>query len=208
MGLLRKFFRDKESGDAQGLSGPPTSSQFLESETAHGPGSRNAPRRELVQVVLRDTMRTHGIPSDWIDCRILSVVSRNSISGLHVTFIVKQGEDRLMEFVHPFQESFMRELEKYEPRAKDWLFSLSWQFDGKSRAAPAQMPDPQVWGGAAAGRSGPAPLADAEADDVAEDLKALFAIRDAALRQPPAEPPADHIDFEPTRPGEAEEPRR
>lgn len=198
MGLLRKFFRDKEGGDAQGQSAPPTSSQFLESETAHGSGSRNAPRRELVQVVLRDTMRIHGIPSDWIECRILSVVSRNSISGLHVTFIIRQGEDRLMDFVHPFQDSFKRELEKFEPRAKDWLFSLSWQFDGKGRSMPGQKPEPELWAAAAAPAVGAAP------DDVEEDLKALFAIRDAALR-PPAEPPAGHVDFEPTRPGGSED---
>jgi hypothetical protein len=35
-------------------------------------------------------------------------------------------------------------------------------------------------------------------DDVAEDLQALFAIRDAALKGPGSAPPAD---FEPTRPG-------
>jgi hypothetical protein len=197
MGLLRKFFRDKENPEAPGHSSP-ASSQFHESETTQH-GSRNAPRRELVQVVLRDTMRMHGIPSDWIECRILSVVSRSSVSGVHVTFIIRDGEDRLLGFVHPFQDSFVRELEKYEPRAKDWLFSVSWQFDGKGRATP----DAKAWSMPQASASAPAALADAD-DEVAEDLKALFAIRDAALR-PPAEPPPSHVDFEPTRPGEAGE---
>jgi len=199
MGLLRKFFGDKDKDNP--TAGGPASSQFHESEaTTEQQGSRNAPRRELVQVVLRDTMRLHGIPSDWIECRILSVVSRSRLAGMHVTFIVRQGEDRLLTYVHAFQESFLRELQKFEPRARDWLFSVSWQFDGGADR-PSQMPDPAVWGGAQADAM---PNGAAEGDsEVEEDLKALYAIRDAALRQPAGEQAA-MPDFEPTRPGEAE----
>src|SRR5882724_5634186 len=84
------------------------SSQFHESETNLGTAttSPNAPRRELVKVVLRDTMRKHAIPSDWIDCRILSAVTRQHKSGMHVQFIVREGEARLLEYVHAFQDSF------------------------------------------------------------------------------------------------------
>src|SRR4051812_30961442 len=56
MGLLNKLFgRTNDGGDTQ-----PQSSQFHESETtAQDHNSANAPHRELVHVVLRDTMRKH-----------------------------------------------------------------------------------------------------------------------------------------------------
>lgn len=211
MGLIKRIFKGGGSKDREGGS---ASTQFQESEPDSGNSqpSRNATRREMVQVVLRDTMRKHGIPSDWVDCRILSSVTRAGRQGLHVNFVVRKAHDRLLTYVFAFQDSFERELARYDARARDWLLSIGWEFQG---FAVAEMPDPQSWV-----QSAPAPLAplaapagtaqgsldmDAEPpktdEDIQRDLQALFAIRDQALadaagqRAVPSEG-----DFEPTRP--------
>lgn len=191
MGLLKKLF-------GKGIAGPapdtqPHSSQFHESETtAHHASSSNAPRRELVHVVLRDTMRKHGIPSDWIECRILSVAARTRVSGMHVQFIVGAGQTRLLEYVQAFQDSFWEEIEKFDPRARDWLFSLAWQFDGSAPAMSWSLADPHEWGGDDSQQDGDTQPPDDEADELASDLQALYAIRDAAFAKPlePAGSPA------------------
>ena len=201
MGLIGKFFNNGKEG-APGSA----STQFRESEpdTDSGP-SRNARKRELVQIVLRDTMRKHGVPSDWVECRMLSSVSRTGRHGLHVNFVVRQAHDRLLAYVFAFQDSFERELSRFEPRARDWLLSIGWEFQGFNAK---EMPDPNTWAA-----SGPAslhaPLVEANwkpeasgfgddaveqvaeaaddeeppksEDDVQRDLRALFAIRDAAI---------------------------
>lgn len=203
MGLIGRIFgggKEREAG---------ASTQFHESEPDSGDpqGSRNATRRELVQVVLRDTMRKHGVPSDWIECRVLSAITRSGRPGLHVNFVVRKAHDRLITYVFAFQDSFERELARYETRA-DWLLSLGWEFVGVDAAA---MPDPNTWA-----QSGAAPLApelppldlpqSRNDDDVQRDLRALFAIRDAALadaagaRGDSAAADDGQVDFEPTRP--------
>lgn len=142
MQLIKKMF-----GRAPGTDPAPgsESAQFRESEDSSSEsGSRNAPRRELVQVVLRDSMRRHGIPSAWIDCRILSVVTRSQRSGMHVQFIVRDGIDRLLTYVPAFQTSFMDEIARFDPRVDDWLFSVSWQFHNLAKVA-SLMPDPALW---------------------------------------------------------------
>lgn len=217
MGLIGRIF-----GNGKDRSPGAASTQFHESEPDPDDSqpSRNAPRRELVQVVLRDTMRKHGIPSDWIECRILSAVTRSGRSGLHVNFVVRQAHDRLLTYVFAFQDSFERELARFEPRARDWLLSLGWEFEGFNAA---EMPDPRNWA-----HSGPAPLPGAAApapgaalpaldleapktdEDVERDLKALFAIRDAAMaetvrRAPPGE---EHVDFQVTQPFQESGPKR
>ena len=229
MGLLDRFFGRGKEPDA---SGPAASTQFRESEpdTEESRASRNAPRRELVQVILRDTMRKHGIPSDWIECRILSSISRSGRAGLHVNFVVKKAHDRLLAYVFAFQDSFERELARFEPRAKDWLISLGWEFQGFNAA---DMPDPNSWApsgpaplhaplvepdwranNSGFGPSAPAPLETPKADEeMQEDLQALFAIRDAAIadavRKPAPPPPQDEQgDFESTQPPEEPEPPR
>ena len=216
MGLIGKIFGGGKERDASG------STQFHESEpdSSDEEGSRNAPRRELVQVVLRDAMRKHGIPSDWIECRMLSSVNKVGRQGLHVNFVVKQAHDRLLAYVFAFQDSFERELQRYEPRARDWLLSIGWEFVGFNAA---EMPDPRTWA-----QSGPAPLTPMPAfsgqrksgaafaptedpdseppksdDDVQRDLQALFAIRDAALADAAGKrgtPQPGQEDFQPTQP--------
>ena len=212
MGLINKILgKDKDAAGS-------TSTQFRESDPdSDQPGSRNAPRRELVQVVLRDTMRKHGIPSDWIESRMLSSVSRAGRQGLHVNFVVKQAHDRLLAYVFAFQDSFERELARYEPRARDWLLSVGWEFQGFNAA---EMPDPRSWAA-----SSPMPLAKSDwlasasaaldageppeteppksDEDVERDLQALFAIRDAAIADTASEAPPrrpSSADFEATQP--------
>jgi len=192
MGLLDRFFNRGYS------KGVPQSTQFHESETTIEPeSSRNAPRRELVHVVLRDTMRKHGIPSDWIDCRILSVVARPLTTNMHVQFIVLQGEDRLLDYVHAFQNGFWAEIERYEPKVREWLLSVSWQFEGEAAHDLESMPGPGAWTDDV--DTQPSEIDDSRshaeehAEELASDLKALYAIRDAAIAPgapAPAEPPA------------------
>ncbi len=253
MQLIKKMF-----GRASDVAPATESAQFQDSDSSTDAGSRNAPRRELVQVVLRDSMRRHGIPSAWIDCRILSVVTRTQRTGIHVQLIVRDGIDRLLTYVPAFQTSFMDEITRFDPRVDDWLFSVSWQFlNLNSNKVAGLMPDPAVWAATtaasplqaqaqaqapatrrattpgagalapedaapvpvpaaapvarpAAGPTPPPPVptaaqvaaASARDEEVLEDLQALYAIRDAALRQsrPAATGPAGEKDFQSTDP--------
>jgi hypothetical protein len=196
MGLIKKIFgADK---------GPSDSTQFRESKSAplgQSVGrtvSENAPRRDLVQVVLRETMRKHGIPSEWIDCRTLSVLTRQHQQGMHVQFIVRKGDEQLLEYVHAFQASFWREIERFEPRAGDWLFSLAWQFDGKAGRSFDGMPVRAAAG--AAQRSAeddelPTQPPELDPDEIASDLAALQQAmsRPAELAELPDAAPRAHV---------------
>jgi hypothetical protein len=216
MSLINKFF-----GSGKEAVPGSASTQFTESEPDEDtPVSRNARKRELVQMVLRDTMRKHGIPSDWVDCRTLSSVSRSGRHGLHANFVVKQAHDRMHAYVFAFQDSFERELTRIEPRARDWLLSIGWEFVGFNMA---DMPEPKAWAPSAPG-SLQAPLLDSDwapqesgfgpqtlpqdeeppktEDDIQRDLKALFAIRDAAIADTAPKRPRrpESGDFQATQP--------
>lgn len=224
MGLIDRIFKPGKDKSA-----PPTqaSTQFYESEpdTGESAEERNAPRRELVQVVLRDTMRKHGVPSDWIDCRILSAVTRSGRRGLHVNFVVRQAHEQLLPYVFAFQDDFERELARFEPRCRDWLMSLGWEFAGakaselsaqKGRAGAGDPEVPAQAGVAAAALAPASRPGDVEGeprsdDEVQRDLQALFAIRDAALADAAKKPSRKAArdphqpDFEPTQPFEDDE---
>ena len=159
MSLIKRIFGGPKDKDAPASEpAEALTSQFHESESTNDlDESRNAPKRELVQVMLRDTMRKHGIPSDWIDCRILSTATRTRRAGLHVQFIVKEAHERLLHYVFAFEESFMREMVRLDPRVADWLLSVSWEFDNALVPQKGAMPDPKAWATAGVS-SAPAPM--------------------------------------------------
>jgi hypothetical protein len=227
MGLLGKIFTGKAAPAPQAA---PPASDYAESAIDDEEREKLHQRRDVVQRVLLDTMQKHGIPSDWIDCRIVVGESPGRPKGMHVQLIVRQGQDRLLTYIFAFQESFRSEFARAEPRS-EWLHSLAWEFAGAGTGvrAPA-MPPASAWvAGAAAGGAvvtAPAPMseyaageerlaqeqpfgghrpgsaADIQAmDDLEADLQALYAIRDAALK--PSASSSDQPDFEPTRPADS-----
>ena len=204
MGLLQKILGGQDRSGPQ--DPPPSGTRFEESDDRDDSAvEREASRRELVKLVLRETMRRHAVPSDWIECRLLPVVTSNRRTGLHVQLVVKQGQGNLLRYIPAFQSSMMAEIEKFDARAWDWLLSISWQFAGITATTGGDLPGDGEWqmGQSRSGALGPAggapsaPATPAVDDDVAEDLKALFAIRDAALQPMPA---PEEPDFEATRP--------
>ena len=206
MGLLNKIFKGPDRSGPESVA--PTGTRFEESDDRDEDSvQRESSRRELIKLVLRESMRRHAVPSDWIECRMLPVISRRRRSGVHVQLVVRQGQARLLNYIPAFQSSLMAEVEKYDPRAWDWLLSISWQFDGITSSTGGVMPGTGDWAARSTGAAvttAPAPVEalqqDIEEDDpeVAEDLRALFAIRDAALK--PAPGPHEQPDFEATRP--------
>lgn len=140
MGLMNRLF---SRGAASAEADP---SDFAHSITATDETrTRNGPRRDLVKVVLRETLRKHSIPLDWIDCRMLSVLTRQHKPGIHVQFLVRKSDDQLLDYVHAFQESFWQALEKFDPKAREWLFSVGWEFYGKSTRGFAPVPKAPSW---------------------------------------------------------------
>lgn len=189
MGFIKKLLGRDDGAQASVLA----TAQFQDSEATPGRTSRNEPRRELLRVVLRDTMRKHGIPSDWIECSILSAKSRTAQAGLHLHLVVRKGDEELLTYVHAFQNSFRLELSMFDANASDWLLSLSWRFEGEVNSQPALPTDAAGWSSSAV-----TPTSQELSDDVEQDLQALFAIRDAALNGGDY----GHVDFQATEPAE------
>lgn len=157
-------------------------------------GSDNATRRQLVQVLLRDALRKYGIPPRWIDCQMMVVSSRSRGPGMYVRLVVRQWDDRLLNYAHAFQTALMVEITRFEPQASLWLHGISWQLEVADTCPYGTMPDKGFWAeparplpaapqrshivapvGAATAAAMPAPVAP----------RAAFQPRQAPLASPP-----------------------
>jgi hypothetical protein len=204
MSLFKRIFRDKAAAEP---SQPASSSGFDDSddEPVQGEPSRGPGRREAVHMVLRETMRQHGIPADWIEGRTLKLADpARATASTYVILVIKGGQDRLLTYMPAFQASFREAMARFDPRVSDWLRGVSWEIADGSAAPAATAQGKGKTTAESAPNSGfdptpsliPAPQSLAEADQLEQDLQALFAIRDEALRPSDTAPG----DFQATRP--------
>jgi hypothetical protein len=196
-----KFIRKMFGGE--GKPGP--RDEERDATTLEKTKGHNEPRRELIQLTLRETMRRHGIPTDWVDCRTLSVLTKQHKQGMHVQFLVRKADHQLLPWVHALQEGFWEQVLRADPRAHDWLFSVGWEFYGKSEQGFHKLPGADAWQAvpdtepaAIDPREAGDTLPPEEADEVAQeeqelnsDLAALHELmtRPADLTPTPPAPP-------------------
>lgn len=165
-------------------------------------GSDNATRRQLVQVLLRDLLRNSGIPSAWIESRMLLVSSKSRGEGMYVRLIVKHWDSRFMEYAYAFEQTLLSDIDRLEPNSGKWLHGVSWQFDLGDSCPFTSLPPKAYWSQTAivstAAVAAPeallphavtavheeAPSAEAAPDnDPTADLERLFAIRDQEIER-------------------------
>ena len=170
------------------------------SQSSQGPAtSQNSMRKELLRVVLRDTLNRSGIPREWVTADMLVATSRTQVSGVHLRLTVLHWDARLMVHSMAFQEKLQQRVVMLDPTAVDWLLSISWLFALPDSSVCPAMPHPGTW-------TMPVPVpADkvaAPLDELAQtkaDLAALLAERDNDLRRHAAEFDAAN-NFAPTEP--------
>ncbi len=166
---------------------PPAKAKTI---AAEGPptiedGSANALRRQLVQVLLRDVMRRHGIPPGWLDCQMLVVSSRSRGEGMYVRLVMKHWDPRLLNYAVAFQKALMVDIMRFEPHAADWLYGISWQLEVGDTCPYKELPDRSAWQEPAQKPSHQPPQKPAPEptpqDELKTDLERIFAIRDSDM---------------------------
>ena len=165
----------------------------------HAVATQNSTRRELLRVVLRDTLTRHGIPTAWITADMLVATSSKREPGIHWRLSIKHWDERLMTHTVALQNNLIKRVLSFDPLATNWLMGISWQLALDDESACPPMPHPGMWtsephrvadkpeaaapGGSGDVISGPVLIGGATAGDAAstarEDLEKLFAIRDA-----------------------------
>ena len=169
--------------------------------------SDNGIRRQLVQVVLRDCLRRHGIPARWMGCQMMVAESRSLGPGLYVRLVLRHWDERLLRYAFAFETQLRDAISQFEPQASTWLHGISWELDLHSSCPYPDMPEPASWvppvppvpGAPENPHAAVSAKADAE-DEILQDLKDLermFAARDLT---PDSSNRSAIADFQETRP--------
>lgn len=140
MSLLSRLFGPKPHPSA----GAPTQWQ-QEGLTAQAPVSPMAMHRELLRVVLRDTLNRHGIPTAWIGAEMLVAHRQGHEAGMHLRLLIRHWEPRLLVHCVALQRSLREHVVAFDPQSQVWFMGVSWQFALDDESACPEMPPPIVW---------------------------------------------------------------
>lgn len=200
--LLRWLRKPDPHQSARARAGHPPSpthqTQFAHSQTAQPSGTpavtQHTMRKDLLKVVLRETLMRNGIPMSWIGADLLRATSPKREPGIHVRLLVRHWDPRLQMCGVAFEQNFFRRLLAMDPQASDWLMGISWQYAMEDLSSCPPLPHPGSWTAAtdqplpqvpprparasAPVIEGPVHIAK-PGDDVRADLDKMLAERDA-----------------------------
>ena len=201
--------------DAKGMSTPPASTQ-----------QHTDVQRELVRVVLKDTLRRHGIPSGWVDCEV-TVLPRRADTGansggssggnsganngagngaanhaavvratLLIHLIIMKWNDALAHFAPALQQQLLQALDRFEPLVNHSNDVVAWRFSPQCGCPYKSLPDPLFW------TQDAVPVAQAAAPDQPAAVVAPLMV----MPKPKFDLPPSSLDnipsgFAPTEPG-------
>lgn len=106
-----------------------------------------ATHRELVRVVLRDTLRMHGIPTEWIGCEILTRSRKNDGEALLIQLLIHHWHEGLLRYAPLIQTQLLQGLQRFDPASDHSRHTVSWRFSPACKSPHTDMPPPSFWTG-------------------------------------------------------------
>jgi len=116
-----------------------------ESVTSTKSGQHSNIQRELIRVVLKDTMRLHGIPLDWLACEPIVVPRSNRADVVNIQLVVMRWSDKLMQFALALEQQLLLGLDRFDPAVDHSGYVVSWRFSPACGNPVTHMPNPKYW---------------------------------------------------------------
>lgn len=158
--------------------------------------SRDATRRELASMALRDTLRKHGIPHGWIAGEASPVLTARKERGVHLRLVLRHWHPTLPGCLVALQKSIASRLQRLDPLSSEWLVGISWKFELADETACPALPQPAYWEAAQPQQAVATARPQRAAAEKSEAVKRKLAQRDEAF----ADRARQSNDFSPTEP--------
>jgi hypothetical protein len=102
-------------------------------------------QRELICVVLKETLRLHGVPAGWLTCGVVVLPRRSGDEDLIIQLIVLKWNETLIRCVQVLEKALLQGLDRFDPSVNHSRYIVSWRFAPSCGCPLSQMPEPQVW---------------------------------------------------------------
>lgn len=101
--------------------------------------------RELIRVVLRDSLRGNGIPTDWIGCELTPRSDDSEDGGQLIQLVINRWHEELMAYTPLLQQQFLQGLQRFDPTGDHSRHLVVWKFSRTCGYPRTAMPSPEFW---------------------------------------------------------------
>jgi hypothetical protein len=90
-----------------------------------------ASRKQLLAVVLKETLVRNKVPATWVGIEFFRTMDRSGTrtDGIHVRLLLREDQPELAARMLGLERDFRRRLTIIDHQAIEWLQGVSWQFD-------------------------------------------------------------------------------
>lgn len=123
-------------------------SEFPETTMVAQSGSTlqaNDVQRELILIAYRDTLRMHGVPAQWLDCKIINILNADGTERTQIQLIMKKWSGHVLRYAMALQRQLVQCLDRYEASVDHSEYEWVWKFDAACDSPFPDMPAPEEW---------------------------------------------------------------
>jgi hypothetical protein len=101
--------------------------------------------RDLVRMVLRDTLRLNGIPIDWVGCEVISRPHSGQVQTFQINLIVYTWHEGLLRYAPLLRQQVLQGLQHFDPANNHSSHVMAWVFAPTCGFPHTRMPGPAYW---------------------------------------------------------------
>ena len=109
------------------------------------PHLRNEMQKELIRMVLREALRFHGIPMDWIRSAVRRVQGSSGQEVTQIHLVYMHWNEQLLRYSAVLEKKILSRLAQYEPGQQPSRFEVVWRYHDKCNCPHIDMPVENVW---------------------------------------------------------------
>lgn len=137
-----EFFKLSRSKSA--TTGPAPDQGRAAPATGHTPEPAIS-QRELVRVVLRDTLRKNGIPTEWLGSQIVTRTQTGQPTTHQIQLVILKWHEGLLRFAPLLEQQILQGLRQLEPQSDLGGHSVVWSFAPNCGCPYTTLPALSYW---------------------------------------------------------------
>lgn len=101
--------------------------------------------RDLVRMVLRDTLRLNGIPIDWVGCEVIARPHTGQTPNFQINLVVYTWHEGLLRYAPLLKQQILQGLQHFDPANNHNSHVMAWVFAPTCGFPHTRMPGPAYW---------------------------------------------------------------
>lgn len=138
-----EFLKQNRTKSDRNDNEPPESGSHLSMPASSQ--QHTSTHRDLAKIVLRDTLRNNGIPTEWISCEPISRTGSDGKKSLFIQLVIQRWHDGLMQYAPLLQRQLLEGLQRFDPSSDHSGHTVAWKFAPECGYPHTVMPDPERW---------------------------------------------------------------